>query len=61
MIMQCCMVIFNVLLTEILFKIYGDMASDLRPEVINTVINSACSGARRSMISFISIEDELPE
>ena len=54
------MVIFNVLLKEILFKNYGDTASDLRPEVINTIINSACSGAR-SMKGFTSIEDELSE
>ena len=34
---------------DILYRRYGGTADDLRPEAINTVINSACSGVRRAL------------
>ena len=32
-----------------LYQTYGESCVDLRPESINAVINSACSGARQTL------------
>ena len=42
-------ILFMLFFIDILYQRYGDSCVDLRPESINTVINSACSGARRSL------------
>ena len=39
----------RIIFVDILYQRYGDSSVDLRPETINTVINSACSGARRAL------------
>ena len=41
--------IIHILFTDMLYKTYGESCVDLRHESINAVINSACSGARRTL------------